>query len=185
MEWDADFRRARRAPLLAREARPNGIRLGRDWLQRVLPHRDPLLLLDAVTGVDVDSGHIVGERRLDPDDPVFGGHFPSVPVYPASLQLEMAGQLALCLHHVLEGGSVECSTAGSAGSAIPAAPAAATPIVVSGVLRASFVAPVVPGATATVLARMLYRDELIGAALVQTLCDERVCSAAVLEVAFP
>lgn len=184
MEWEADFRRARRAPLLAPEARPNGIRLGRDWLHGVLPHRDPLLLLDAVTGVDLDSGHIVGERHLDPADPVFGGHFPSVPVYPASLQLEMAGQLALCLHHVLEGGSVRGSRSASA----PSAAATATtpdPIVVSGVLRASFVGPVRPGATATVLARMLYRDDLIGAALVQTLCDERVCSAAVLEVVFP
>jgi 3-hydroxymyristoyl/3-hydroxydecanoyl-(acyl carrier protein) dehydratase len=177
MQWEADFRRARRAPLLRPEERPNGIRLGRDWLHDVLPHRDPLLLLDAVTGVDIDSGHIVGVRRLDPADPVFGGHFPTVPVYPASLQLEMAGQLALCLHHCLAGGAVEDSPVDR--TTTP------SPIVVSGVLRASFIAPVEPGATATVMARMLYRDELIGAALVQTLCDERVCSTAVLEVAFP
>jgi 3-hydroxymyristoyl/3-hydroxydecanoyl-(acyl carrier protein) dehydratase len=178
MDWEPDFRRARRAPLLSPEERPNGLRVGRERLHDILPHRDPLLLLDAITGVDLDSGHIVGVRHLDPSDPVFTGHFPTVPVYPASLQLEMAGQLALCLHHFLARGAVE-----PYGPDVASAPVA--PIVVTGVLRASFLAPVKPGVTATVLARMLYLDELLGAALVQTLCGERVCSAAVLEVAFP
>jgi 3-hydroxymyristoyl/3-hydroxydecanoyl-(acyl carrier protein) dehydratase len=123
-----------------------------------------------VTGVDVDGGRIAGVRRLDPDDPVFAGHFPGTPVYPGSLQLEMAGQLALCLHRLSARG---CGTGPS------------RPTLVTGVLRAAFLRTLAPGDTATVLARRLEEDDLVGTALVQTLRDEEVCSAAVLQVCFP
>lgn len=184
VDWEAEFRRARRAPLFAPSERPQGPRLRRDELERILPHRDPLLLLDEVTGADRAAGHIVGLRHLDSADPVFTGHFPGTPIYPASLQLEMAGQLALCLHQLRtdESGAAASTVAGTRPGGEAGAPA---PIVVSGVLRASFLRPLPPGATATVMARMLWTDALLGAALVQTLLEEQVCSAAVLEVAFP
>jgi 3-hydroxyacyl-[acyl-carrier-protein] dehydratase len=177
MPWQRAFRRGRRQPLLETHERPVGPRLDRDDLARILPHRDPLLLLDAVTGVDAGAGVIVGTRHLDGDDPVFRGHFPDAPVYPGSLQLEMAGQLALCLHR-LQGASASPSQL-EADEAFPA------PVFVTGVLGAAFLRPLRPGDTATVLARTLDQDALLATALVQTLRGEEVCSAAVLQVLLP
>lgn len=66
-------------------------------LHALLPHRPPFLLIDGIDGVDIEQQTIRGRRWLMPDDPVFSGHFPGHPVYPGVLQIEIMGQLALCL----------------------------------------------------------------------------------------
>ena len=165
MSWEAAFRRARRTPILAPVELPELVDYGPDQLEDLIPHRDPFLLLDAVTGVDPSQGLIAGRRTLQSDDPVFRGHFPDQPVYPGSLQLEMAGQLALCLRKLT---SVEPFEG----------------VRVSGVLRASFMRPLLPGTTVTPVAQTLSEDPLRATALVQVLEDQQVCSAAVIEVCF-
>ena len=62
---------------------------GQDDIKKLIPHRDPFLFIDRLTGLDLteDQELIIGSRVIPKDDPVFKGHFPDFPVYPCSLQL--------------------------------------------------------------------------------------------------
>ena len=69
---------------------------------KVLPHRAPFLLIDSLNAIDIENMAIKGKRRIDSVDPIFKGHFPDYPVYPGVLQIEMIGQIAICLHYFLK-----------------------------------------------------------------------------------
>jgi 3-hydroxyacyl-[acyl-carrier-protein] dehydratase len=66
-------------------------------LEKLLPHRSPFLLIDAIDGVDLDGARLRASRRIDPQDPLFAGHFPGEPVYPGLLLVEAIAQGAVCL----------------------------------------------------------------------------------------
>ncbi len=104
-ELEARVRQARRGPLFSSGVLPHVVAFGRPDLERLLPHRGSMLLLDDITHVDPVVGRLVGHRRIAADDPVFRGHFPDAPVYPGVLQVEMSGQLGLCVHHFLRVGA--------------------------------------------------------------------------------
>lgn len=179
MSWEAAFRSARREPIALPEDLPLQVDLGRPELERLIPHRDPFLLLDAVTGVDSARGRVAGRRTLREEDPVFQGHFPEQPVYPGSLQLEMGGQLALCLRRLTSEGLAPAGPAGGIGEGEHP-----EGVRLLGVLRASFIRPILPGATVTPVAQTLEEDPLRATALVQVLQDRDICAAAVIEVCF-
>ena len=54
---------------------------GRNVIERVLPHRDPFVWVSRV--LECDPGcSIVAELDVDPELPLFAGHFPGHPVLP-------------------------------------------------------------------------------------------------------
>jgi 3-hydroxymyristoyl/3-hydroxydecanoyl-(acyl carrier protein) dehydratase len=182
VDIDALLKKYRKKPLASAEelvasASFSSAVFEREDLKRILPHRDPFLFVDAVTGVDIVGGGegslIRGRRFMDPADPVFQGHFPDFPLYPGCLQVEMCGQLGLCLAFFLKRGKV----------AIPA-DAAPPAVRATRSLGALFLEPLLPGREATLLARGIAYDGYFGTILGQVIADDKVCSVSVAEVMF-
>ena len=164
---------AQRRPLWIPAESASRVSVGRREIERLLPHRDPFLLIDAVTEVGLAEQAIRGRRRVNPDDPVFRGHFPGNPIYPGVLQLETIGQLGLCLLHFLASGSttIAAETAPRDSRAVK-------------IHFAQFLAPVGPGDELIVVCRAISVNDYTGICAGQILRGGTICSFGVLEVYF-
>ncbi len=63
-----------------------------DAIKRIIPHRYPFLLVDAVEDLDGDA-KVVGYKNVSANEPFFGGHFPEYPVMPGVLIVEAMAQV--------------------------------------------------------------------------------------------
>jgi 3-hydroxyacyl-[acyl-carrier-protein] dehydratase len=61
-------------------------------IQRILPHRYPMLLVDSI--VELEPDRIVGIKNVTANEPFFMGHFPEFPVMPGVLIVEAMAQVA-------------------------------------------------------------------------------------------
>ncbi len=65
-------------------------------IKKVIPHRDPLLLIDCVHEINLGK-NIITSKLLTKDEPVFRGHFPENPIYPGIYYIEALAQSAAVL----------------------------------------------------------------------------------------
>ncbi len=172
-ELQALAKSARRRPLWAPNGSSARVAIRRDGIERLIPHRDPFLLVDEITEIGLAEKSIRGRRQVAPDDPVFRGHFPGDPIYPGVLQLEMIGQLGLCLMYFLLAGRTDVAP--------DASPRNVRALKVHG---AQFFAPIVPGSDLTVISRAISWDDYTAICAGQVLHGEVVCSFSALEVYF-
>src|SRR5690606_19736403 len=61
-------------------------------IQRILPHRYPMLLVDRVLEIDGDQ-RAVGVKNVTFNDIFFQGHYPGTPIMPGVLIVEAMAQL--------------------------------------------------------------------------------------------
>lgn len=66
---------------------------GREVIERVLPHRDPFVWVSRVLSCEPGVS-ITAELDVDPNLPLFAGHFPTHPVLPGVIIMEALAQTA-------------------------------------------------------------------------------------------
>ncbi len=168
---DRLLRQYRKKPLVSFENLPRN--LDDQSVERLIPHRGPMLMVDRVVGVDLEEALIYGVRTISPDHIGLEGHFPGYPVLPGVIQIEMLGQLALCMYRFLEHNALT----------LPAELPELN-IRASKILGAQFLSEIRPGDEVTLVAKRLEADEYFASTIAQAFVGERICCVMAGEVVF-
>lgn len=70
------------------------------WIRKVLPHRQPFLLIDRV--LELKPRSIVAIKNVTFNEPFFAGHFPDFPVMPGVLIIEAMAQASAIIAYTSE-----------------------------------------------------------------------------------
>jgi 3-hydroxyacyl-[acyl-carrier-protein] dehydratase len=74
------------------------LELGPDVIERLIPHRRPLIMVDRVRGFELgERPTLWASRNISSNEPVFDGHFPGLHLWPGIYTQEGLGQSALIL----------------------------------------------------------------------------------------
>lgn len=72
------------------------MKFGSDEIRKILPHREPFLLVDEVLELE-ENKRIVAVKHVLASEPYFAGHFPGTPVMPGVLIVEAMAQAGALL----------------------------------------------------------------------------------------
>jgi 3-hydroxyacyl-[acyl-carrier-protein] dehydratase len=171
MEYEKIAKKNRKRAVLDESASSFvNVSFGREEIKKLVPHREPFLLVDRIDGIDLEQGGIVGGRRIDPSDPVFEGHFPDYPILPGVLQIEMIGQLAICYYDFHKRKSTEIGN-----------DTRTLGVRALKIYHTIFQDEVIPGDDVQIMAKLLEEDEYKFKGIGQVIKAGKVCTIAIAE----
>lgn len=130
----------------------------REGVLALLPHRDPFVWVSRIVACEPGAS-IVAELDVDPDLPLFKGHFPGKPILPGVIIMEALAQASCCCL------MMESSMAGHIGYLV-------------GIDKAKFREQVVPGDTIRLEATIIKKSKRMCVAEVRALKDDVLCASA-------
>ena len=63
-----------------------------EQIKQIIPHRDPMLMVDCIEQLDQEAGTVVGIKTFTGEEEFFKGHFPGNPVVPGVFLIEALAQ---------------------------------------------------------------------------------------------
>ncbi len=69
------------------------MKLNKEDIKKIIPHRDPMLLVDEVVEMEAETS-IKTKFYVNPEREIFVGHFPGDPVLPGVYTVEIMAQTA-------------------------------------------------------------------------------------------
>lgn len=104
-----------------RRAPPDALQLGAAVVQRLLPHRPPLLLVDRIEAFTAAAPpRLRASRCFTANEPLLAGHFPGLPIVPGALLLEGLAQAAALLWILVERTRARAAAGGDPGEVLEA-----------------------------------------------------------------
>jgi 3-hydroxyacyl-[acyl-carrier-protein] dehydratase len=150
------------------------VNFGIDSIYKIIPHRPPFALVSSIAAVNIEAATIEVISKVDPKDPVFGGHFPGMPVYPGVFQVESMGQAGLCLSYFIKNNTTEIKETSEPVKGL-----------FTRVHNAGFNKGVKPGDILTIRVKSIEDDEFMGLMSAQVLINNEIYSHSILEVYYP
>lgn len=71
--------------------------LSLERIKSIIPHRDPMLMVDEADDPDFENLHITGRKHVTGEEELLHGHFPGHAVMPGVMMIESLAQLGAIL----------------------------------------------------------------------------------------
>ena len=136
--------------------------MNREEIKKLMPHREPMLLLDEVE-VNAETGQAIGKYKVTGEEFFVQGHFPGNPIVPGVIQCEMIAQTICALLPQTEEGTT-----------VP---------MYAGLNNVKFKNPLVPGDTAVMTVEIVNKKSIFYFAKGTLKVNDKLCTSAEFSIA--
>ncbi len=172
MDYERLAKKNRKKPIANHSESKSAVTLNysRDTIKKLIQHREPFLFVDEIVSADMNDLSAIGKSYIDPDNPVFKGHFPGNPIFPGVLTIETIGQFAICCFSLFRGGGYEITDEHKK-----------IDVRIMKIQHSLFQYEVLPGDELTLVVKAIEQDDFIITGMGQAIKDNKVCAVVIGE----